>query len=378
MPQHEIIGRDLTSGQPIRLLWREGRIVGLEPLGDAPKDTWIAPGLVDLQINGFAGVDFQQDNLTAKDLLRAVEKLRAAGCTRFLLTLITDRWPTMLARLQHLRKLRSELDQLRRAVVGWHVEGPFLSAEPGFCGAHDPAIMLDPKPDHMDELRKICDDDPVLVTIAPERLDAIATITRAVSLGIKVSLGHTNAPRKRLVQALQAGATGFTHLGNGCPKQLDRHDNILWRVFETPGFTVSLIPDMIHVSPELFRLAHKIIGADSIYYTTDAMAAAGAEPGNYKLGRLELEVGEDQIVRLPGSSNFAGSALTPIDGVFRAAEMLNCEWRQAWRNFSEIPARLMGFEAGLRIDGPADFCVVEVAPPNQLKALKVCAEGKLS
>src|SRR5438309_1103054 len=314
MPQHEIFARDLTSGQPTRLVWRDDKIIAIEPAADAPKDIWIAPPLIDLQINGFAGVDFQQDNLTFKELLHAVEKLRATGCTRFLLTLITDRWPVMLARLQHLRKLRGEHEQLRRAIVGWHVEGPFLSAEPGFCGSHDPALMLDPKPEYMGELRKICGDDPVLVTIAPERLDAIATITRAVSLGIKVSVGHTNAPRKRLVQALQAGATAFTHLGNGCPKQLDRHDNILWRVFETPGFKVSLIPDMIHVSPPLFRLAHKIIGADSIYYTTDAMSAAGAAPGRYKIGRLELEVGEDRVVRLPGSSNFAGSALSPIDG----------------------------------------------------------------
>ncbi len=88
MPQHEIIGRDLTSGQPTRLRWREDRIIALELVADAPKDTWIGPALIDLQINGFASVDFQQDNLTAKELLHAVKKLRAAGCARFLLTLI--------------------------------------------------------------------------------------------------------------------------------------------------------------------------------------------------------------------------------------------------------------------------------------------------
>ncbi|HMC26473.1 MAG TPA: N-acetylglucosamine-6-phosphate deacetylase, partial [Verrucomicrobiae bacterium] len=149
MPQHEIFARDLTSGQPTRLIWREDKILAIEAAADAPNDTWIAASLIDLQINGFAGVDFQQDNLSLKELLHAVEKLRATGCTRFLLTLITDRWPAMLARLQHLRTLRSQHDQLRRAIVGWHIEGPFLSAEPGFCGAHDPALMLDPKPEYM-------------------------------------------------------------------------------------------------------------------------------------------------------------------------------------------------------------------------------------
>src|SRR5437660_3996086 len=115
MPQHEVIGRDLTSGQPTRLRWHQDRITALEPVADAPNDTWIAAPLIDLQINGFAGVDFQQDNLSLKELLHAVEKLRATGCTRFLLTLITDRWPAMLSRLEHLRTLRSQHDQLRRA-----------------------------------------------------------------------------------------------------------------------------------------------------------------------------------------------------------------------------------------------------------------------
>src|SRR5947209_7326351 len=99
MPQHEILGRDVSSGQATRLVWREDKIIAIEPAVDAPKDIWIAPPLIDLQINGFAGVDFQQNNLTAKELLHVVEKLRAAGCTRFLLTLVTDRWPVMLARL---------------------------------------------------------------------------------------------------------------------------------------------------------------------------------------------------------------------------------------------------------------------------------------
>src|SRR5204863_2163181 len=137
---------------------------------------------------------------------------------------------------------------------------------------------------------------------------------------IKISLGHTNASSELLRQAVEAGAAGFTHLANGCPRELDRHDNILWRVFETPGLTVSLIPDRIHVSPPLFRLIHRTLGQESIYYTTDAMSAAGAPPGKYRLGKMELQVGADQIVRQPGKQLFAGSALRPIDGVFRAAE----------------------------------------------------------
>src|SRR6185369_13552349 len=129
---------------------------------------------------------------------------------------------------------------------------------------------------------------------------ALEAIRLAASHGIKISLGHTNASADVLARAVAAGAVGFTHLGNGCPRELDRHDNIVWRVFETPGLLVSLIPDRIHVSPPLFRLIHRVLAAESIYYVSDAMSGAGMPPGRYKLGGLELEVGADQVVRQPG------------------------------------------------------------------------------
>src|SRR5262249_52232917 len=157
------------------------------------------------------------------------------------------------------------------------------------------------------ELREITGNDPLLLTLSPERAGALEAIALAKSRGIRISLGHTNASAEVLRQAVKAGATLFTHLGNGCPRELDRHDNILWRVFETAGLTVSLIPDRIHVSGPLFRLVHRVLGGDSIFYTTDAMAAAGAPPGRYRIGALEVEVGADQVVRQPGKPLFAGS-----------------------------------------------------------------------
>lgn len=372
MSDGELCARHYATGEQVRVRWQAGRIVAVDSAtGGVLPDAWIAPGLVDLQINGYGGIDFQRDGIALEDLVTATRKLRAAGCTRCFLTLITDEWSRLVARLRHLRALREQSPELRRAIAGWHIEGPFLSAEPGFCGAHDPALMRDPTPEHLRELRDATADDPLLLTLAPERDNALTAIEQAVSLGMKVSLGHTNASAELLAEAVRRGATGFTHLGNGCPRELDRHDNILWRLFETRGLTVSLIPDTTHVSPALFRLIHRELGANSIYYTTDAMSAAGAKPGRHKLGRLELEVGPDQIVRLPGKPNFAGSALRPIDGIFRAAGMLGCSWREVWPQFSETPARLMGLRGGLEVGAPADFCVLSVTPENALRELEV-------
>lgn len=372
-----ICGRHFATGEPVEIRWEHGLIQSVTfTKPTVAADVWIAPALVDLQINGYGGIDFQQDNLSADKLLTAVHHLNAAGCTRFLLTLITDDWTHLISRLRHLRQLRDATPALRHAITGWHVEGPFLSAEPGFCGAHDPALMMDPTPAHLRELRDATGNDPLLITLAPERRNALDAIEQAVKLGIKVSLGHTNASTEILAEAVRRGATAFTHLGNAIPRDLDRHDNILWRVFEAPGLVASLIPDTIHVSPALFRLVHRVLENDSIYYTTDAMSAAGMEPGRYPLGKLTLEVGPDQIVRQPGRPNFAGSALRPIEGVFRAAKMLGCSWQKVWPRLSEIPAKLMELPAGLRVGAPADLCLMQIAEGNEQKKLRVIVNGE--
>jgi len=363
--------------RPVRVRWKEGIITHLEAATTAmPADLWLAPGLIDLQVNGYGGVDFQQDNLSVDDLLAAARQLRQAGCMQFLVTLITDEWPKLTARLRHLRALRSQSAELQSAISGWHIEGPFLSSEPGFHGAHNPALMLDPTPAHIQELRAITHNDPLLLTMAPERAGALEAMELAVSLRIKISLGHTDASAEILRQSVQAGATGFTHLGNGCPRELDRHDNTLWRVLETPGLTAGLIPDGIHVSPALFRLLHRCLGPEAIYYTTDTMSAAGAPPGRYRLGALEVEVGADQIVRQPGKTNFAGSALRPCDGVFRAAQMLNCSWQEAWERSAQNPARLMGLPQGLEVGSPANFCLLRFDGENRFRELKVANGGE--
>jgi len=384
----EIYGKHYTTAEPIRLRWENGTITEIERVaegsagraataGDASgEDVWIAPGLFDAQVNGYGGIDFQQDDLKVGDLVSAARQIRNAGCTRFLLTLITDEWTALTGRLRHLRELRAQSAELLSAIAGWHIEGPFLSTEPGFHGAHDPKLMCDPTPERIQELRWITDNDPLLLTLSPERPGSIEAIEFAVSKGIKISLGHTNAFAETLLRAVNAGASSFTHLANGCPRELDRHDNILWRVFETPDLMVSLIPDGIHVSPRLFRIIERHLIWHWIYYVSDAMSAAGMPAGRYKLGKLELEVGTDQVVRQPGKPLFAGSALRPIDGVLRAGEMLQCSWQEVWPRYSEVPAKLMGLRSELAVGSRADFCVVRLNKNNELQGLRTHAASQ--
>jgi N-acetylglucosamine-6-phosphate deacetylase len=374
----EIIAYHWATGQPVRLAWKDGVISSLDPETRQPRGKiWLAPALFDLQLNGFGGVDFQREDLTEHDLLHAVRVAQAAGCGRFLLTLTTAPWPSLTGRLRHIAALRAQSPELQSAIAGWHIEGPFLSPAAGFRGGHNPAHMLDPTPERIRELRALAGNDPLLLTIAPERPGGLEAIALAVSLGARVSLGHTNASADQIGAAVRAGATGFTHLGNGCPRDLDRHDNILWRVLDGSGLTVSLIPDRIHVSPSLFRLIHRSMPSDDILYVTDAMSAGGAGPGRYRIGALEVEVGADQVVRMPGEpAYFAGSALSPMDGIFRAAAMLDVSWRPLWRRMSSLPARFMGLTHELAAGQPATFCLLTEQDPHAPPALRFFDRGR--
>ena len=377
MNRGEICARLYSTGQPVRIAWRQGLISEIQSLTTFPDaEFWVGPALFDLQINGFAGVDFQQDSLRLSDLLQAIHGLRAAGCGRFFLTLMTDRWEVMLDRLRRLRALRAESPLLQSSIAGWHFEGPFLSSAPGFCGAHNPDWMRDPSPRHLQTLRAAAGNDAVLLTLAPERRGSLEAIAAAVAMGIKVSLGHTNASCDILTRAVKEGATGFTHFANACPQLLDRHDNILWRVLDASGLTLSLIPDGHHVSPALFRVAHRCWPADALYYTTDAVSAAGAPPGRYTVGSHEVEVGLDQVVRQPGQTNFTGSGLRPIDGVFRAAEMLRRSWQETWDCLSLAPARFLGHAAGLESGRAADLCVFRISEAGQPEAVRTFVGGE--
>ncbi|MFZ4396859.1 MAG: N-acetylglucosamine-6-phosphate deacetylase [Kiritimatiellia bacterium] len=354
-----VLAQDYATGQGVRLAWKSGLIVSAEPSA-APTERWIAPALTDLQVNGYGAVDFSSPALTADGMRKAVRELHRDGCAQFFPTFITDAWPAMIARLQNVREWRRVCPELRGAIAGWHFEGPFMSPVPGYCGAHPKERMISPTPAHIRQLREAAGDDPLLLTMAPEQAGVLEIIPLAVSLGIRVSLGHTNASAEQIASAIRAGAISFTHLGNGSPQSLDRHDNILWRVIEARALHVGLIPDGIHVSPALFRILHRALDPARFWYTTDAVHPAGAPPGRYMLGETEVEVGPDQVVRKPGASNFAGSALRPLEGVLRAAEMLGCSWRDVWNRYALQPRSMMGLDTDLLAPGkPANFCVLD-------------------
>jgi N-acetylglucosamine-6-phosphate deacetylase len=281
-----------------------------------------APRWFDFQVNGFGGVDFQAESLTRAELEHAVKVLRQHAVAGIFLTLITDEIDAHCRRLENLEQLRAASPEIAAMIAGYHIEGPWLSPEPGFRGAHPPGPMHAPSLDEFERLQSAAGGRIRLITLAPEwpgSAECIAAMTRA---GVHISLGHTNASEAQIDEAIRAGARFVTHLGNGTPLELPRHDNVTQRLLARDELIACLIPDGVHLPPFVLRNFFRAKPPGRVLFTTDAMAGAGVGPGRYRIGRMEIAVGADGIARQPGGTGFAGSTLTPDQGVRRCADYL--------------------------------------------------------
>jgi N-acetylglucosamine-6-phosphate deacetylase len=265
----------------------------------------------DLQVNGYAGVDFNQDDLLADDLHRACERLDADGVAGMLATIITDDLDAMCRRLSALAAHRERDPLAQRVIAGLHIEGPFLNAADGYRGAHPRDAIRPASTDAMSRLLDAAGGLTRVVTLAPERDDRFAVVRMLASRGIVVSAGHTDATLDELNGAIDAGLSMFTHLGNGCPMQMHRHDNIVQRALSLADrLWLSFIADGAHVPFVALGNYLRLANPARTVIVTDAVAPAGLGPGRYTLGRWDIVVGDDMVPRSPDRSHFVGSGIT--------------------------------------------------------------------
>jgi N-acetylglucosamine-6-phosphate deacetylase len=321
---------------------------------------WIAPGLIDIQVNGFAGVDYNRPLSSDEAWRDATQQLYAQGCTGFLIALITNTDEGYAARLT---ELTAQLARDPRNCLGFHMEGPWLNPDPGYRGAHRAEWMRPPDVATLEAWRAIAGPWLKLITLAPEIDPARAArvIRAGLAHDIRFFLGHSAAMGEVLAGALEVGAVGWTHLGNAAPAIVPKFDNVIFHALSQPGLVASLIPDGLHLPPHAFRaLARALHQTGRLLLTTDAMAAAGAatSTGHFTLGEVEVEVAADGSARLPGSGRLAGSTLTPFEGVVRAERMSGLLLQDVWTAFSTRPADLLGSKHGIARGNSADFCLL--------------------
>lgn len=300
-------------------------------------------GFFDLQVNGYAGVDFNTDDLTDEQVHLACARLADDGVDGILATLITDDVARMAGRIERLVAIRRQDPLVRRIVVGFHVEGPFINEGDGFRGAHPRRFI---RPADTDATRRLLDAGAGLVrlvTLAPERDAGLAVTRLCADAGAVVAAGHSDASLDELRAAVDAGLSVFTHLGNGCPLTMPRHDNIIQRVLSLgEDLRITFIADGAHIP--LFALGNFLsLAGDRAAIVTDAMAAAGLGPGTYRLGDREVVVGDDMIARGPGGY-LAGSATTMARSAANLRQDMGLPHDAVRRLTSTNPRRMIGLE----------------------------------
>jgi len=301
-------------------------------------------GFVDLQVNGYAGVDFNSDNLSADEMHKACEAIRDSGVVGILATIITDQIDVMSARLARLNKLR-EADPLASEIVwGVHIEGPFINPEKGYVGAHPIDAV---RPANVEDMKKLLEAAGGLtryVTLAPEYDDDMRTTQFLSDAGIRVAAGHCNPSLDQLRAALDAGLTLFTHLGNGCPGTMNRHDNIIQRALSlTDRLTVCWIADDIHVPFTALRNYLRCVGFERCLVVSDSISAAGLGPGRYDLAGHEIIVDENLVTCMDGdTSHLAGSATSLPQMAVKLRKQLGLTDEQVNKLCRDNPRRVIG------------------------------------
>ena len=265
----------------------------------------------DLQVNGYAGTDFCSPALTADDLHSACVALEEDGFDSILATVITDGLEKLRLKVANLAHLREEDPLAQKMIAGIHVEGPFLNPAPGYIGAHEPQHV---KLANVDDTKRLLEAGRGLirlVTLAPEMDPYFETTRFLKGKAVVVSAGHCNPSLDQIHGAIENGLSMVTHLGNGCPVDLPRHDNVIQRFLHfREQLWTCFIPDGHHVPFYALKNYLDLIGMDRAIMVTDAIKAARLGPGLHQLSGFEVEVDDEGVARRPGSPNLAGSTLT--------------------------------------------------------------------
>ncbi len=314
-------------------------------------EDYLAPGFIDLQVNGFAGVDYNDPGVSAQDVLSSIRAILSCGVTRFFPTIITGAEERITGALRNLSAVKKQLEQdgavEAAALEGFHIEGPHISAEDGPRGAHPIDHVRPPSVREFESWQEAADGNIRLVTLSPEWENAPAYVRHLIRNGVVASVGHTKATAEQIAALIDAGATMSTHLGNAAHPLLPKTQNYIWDQLVEDRLTASFIVDGIHIPGAFLRAALRVKGVERSVLVTDAVMPAMCSPGPYKLGQVEVELKDDGRVVLRGGTRLGGSSLRMDHAIGNAVRLGGISLRDAIA-MATVNAARVGRIAGRR------------------------------
>lgn len=339
-------GRDVLTGRPTRVTVRSGVVDEVELVETAADLPWVSHALVDLQVNGFGGVDLNAAGLTVDDVSRMARALAEKGTGVWVPTIITQSHEHIAEILRTLAAAVEQDPLVAEVVRCAHIEGPFISPLDGPRGAHDRDFVRDIS---VEEVRSWNEIFPVgYVTVSPHWEDAPRKIAALRRLGVGVAIGHTHASAEQVAAASVAGATLSTHLGNGMKAEVARHPNLLWEQIADPTLDAGLIADGHHLPVPVLETVVRSKGVDHCFLVSDAVALAGSAPGRYTTpvgGEVVLSP-DGRLALAHDDRLLAGSAVALADCVRFAAFRTRLGLADVFAMATRVPGRLLGELSG--------------------------------
>jgi N-acetylglucosamine-6-phosphate deacetylase len=375
MAAKTIQGRDPISGAFVEILIEGGVIRSLTPVRPG-EELWISPGLIDLQVNGYAGCDLNSGSLTSDLVTDLMQHLFSAGVTTFVPTLITASEDRLIAALRAVAEARKCCPLVRHVVPYVHVEGPHIAAGDGPRGAH-PCDQVRPADVAEFERWQAASGNLVgMVTLSPHDDRALAYIAHLARRGCLPAIGHTDAAPEQIHAAANAGAVLSTHLGNGLAGELPRHPNLLWAQLAEDRLSATFIADGFHLPPDTLQAMVRAKGVERSILVSDTVSLAGLPAGRYATsigGSVELT--EDGRVGISGTNTLAGAALPLIRGIARLARLPGFSLRDAILAATQNPGRFVGHRGALQVGARADLIQFRWVSGGEIDLVQVLVGG---
>ena len=383
-PDITLDGRSVEDGRPIRLTVHAGRIAAIDDLEETSDPRWIAPGWLDLQVNGFDGHDPNAADADATTTTAMVRSLWRTGVSGACITICTESESHIIRSLEAAAAACEADPLIAESVVGIHVEGPHIATEDGPRGAHPLRYVRPPDVEEYRRWQAAAGGRIRIITFSPEYPEAVGYVEAIVADNVVASIGHTAASSDQIRAAVDAGARWSTHLGNGAHSMIRRHPNYIWDQLAEDRLSAGFIFDGHHLPPAVMKSVVRSKGVERSILVSDALFVAGLAPGVYHLpDGAAVDLKESGRLELHDTPYLAGATAPLSVGIGNAVRHAGLTLSEATRMATANPSRLLGLpvESGhdsLRIGAAANLTVFRQEPGGfDIEVLQTVVAGRV-
>lgn len=373
-------GISVLTGEPVDVEIHGKFIQRVTPLKVKEHLPYISPGFLDMQVNGYMGSDYSLEDLSEEQIARLIFYLNRSGTTQHVPTIISSPRERIIRNLKVILKAIQNSGDIARAILGIHMEGPFISPVDGPRGAHNATYVRPPDLNEFKEWQEAAEGLITMVTLAPEWEGALEFIQKITSMGVIAAIGHTAAPPDRIRAAVEAGARLSTHLGNASHPMIPRLRNYIWEQLAEDRLMAGIICDGFHLPKSVVQVFTRAKGLDRLILVSDAAYLGGLKPGIYRWNDVEVQVFDDGHLGLPGTEALAGAAHLLDWDIPRFMKFTGYGLRETIPLCSRNPGQMQEAPENygmLEPGAPANLAIFDYEPGmDRLKVLKTIRCGQ--